>query len=104
MQVIAQLAARAEDVHIDNGNLRSLADPGGDDSRQRVVESLDVGVKTRLLRWDDLGHNDNSIGNCLQNVVEQKSKSSWRIGIRLRRRVSSVQVVGTGVQQHDVGL
>ena len=104
MQVIAQLAARAEDVHIDDGDLRSLADPGGDDSGQRVVESLDVGVETRLLRWDDLGHNDDCVGDCLQNVVEQESKTSWRISIWLGRRVSSVQVVGTGMEQDDVGL
>jgi hypothetical protein len=104
MQVVAQLASGAENAHINNGDLGTLCNSRSNDSRQRIVESLDVVVEPGLLRLDNLGHNDNSIGLCLEHIVEQLSKSRRRLSVWFGRRVTSVQVVRSGMEQDNVGL
>jgi hypothetical protein len=103
VQVIAQLTARVEDVHINNRNFRSFGDSRRHNSRQRIVESLDVRIETRLPRRNDLSHNDNGIRHSLEDVVQKKSKPPRCVGVWLRCRVSTVEIVRTGMQQDNIG-
>lgn len=104
MQVVTQITARVEHAHVDHGNLGALGNPCRDDGRDRIVEGLDVGIETRLLRLDDLGYDDNSIRHCLEDVVDQLSEPLGCLRVRFRSGVSSVQVIGTCMKQDHVGL
>ena len=102
MQVIAQLA-QAENIHVNDGNLGALVGALSNDGVQRAVVSLDVGSQVRVLRRDDLGHNDNSLGHNPQDVVDHDTESPGGIRVGLVGGVSAVQVVGAGVDENDVG-
>jgi hypothetical protein len=103
VQIVAQLA-RSQHIHVHNRHLLARLDPCRHYRRQRRVESLDGRRQARLLARDNLRHDNNRVRHRLEHVVEQQSQSLRRIRVRFTRRVTPVQIVGAGVQEHDIGL
>jgi hypothetical protein len=101
VQVVAQLA-QAENVHVNERDLGSPVGSLGNNGGKRVVVFLDVRSQVRVLRGDDLGYNDDSLGNNLQDIVNHDSESPGRIRVGLVGRVSAVQVVGGSVDENNV--
>lgn len=103
MQIIAQLPA-PNDTLIHNKKLKPLIRPLLHHPGNRIIIRIKLLLQSLITRLHDLGHKNRRIRQLGQNIVNQLAQPLRRLGIRLRRVVPAVEVVGREVDEHDVGL